>query len=246
MTINITKDDFLKYVQLLLLIVVTGLLLWSRPWAADSSELTRTIQVSGEATIEAVPDEFVFYPYFEQEGKDRDQLKVALTQQANTAVEELKELGVAEEKIKLDASSYDRWYWRENEEGILTVSLNITVDNKDLAQEVQDYLLTLDIKGQLTPQAVFSQSKQKELDAQAVEQASNDARAKAEAQAKLFGADLGKVIKVEQGFDSVFPVAFDGVATLEVGAEDAARSSLPVLPGENEYRQTVTVTYELK
>lgn len=246
MTINIRKEDFFKHLQFVLILVILGLLIWSKPWdSSGTSSLTRTIKVSGESTIEAEPDEFVFYPYFEMEGTDQEAMKESLTTLANQAVDELKQLGVDENKIKLDASSYDRWYWVDGEKGILTVSLTVTVDNKDKAQEVQDYLLTLDVKGQLTPQAVFSKSKQKELDAQAVEEASTDARAKAEAQAKLFGAKLGDVVSVEQGSDTVFPVAFDGRAAI---AEDIAleNSSLPVLPGENDYTQTVNVTYELK
>ncbi len=247
MTINITSEKIMKIGHTVLLVVILGLLLWSQPWSrATTNGTTRTITVSGEATLEATPDEYVFYPYFEEKGNDQEALKESLNTKANAAVEKIKDIGVPEDKIKLDASSYDRWYWRENEEGVLAVNLTITVTDKDTAQEVQDYLLTLDTKGQLTPQASFSKDRQKELDAEAVEKASSDARSKAEAQAALFGAKLGKVVKVDQGSDSVFPTYMRGVAesTDDVALEQSA--SLPVLPGQNEYSQTVNVTYELK
>jgi len=247
MTINISFSKVLKNINLLLLIAILGLLVWSTPWGnSGSSTVARTIKVSGEATIEAVPDEFVFYPYFEMKGTDQETMKQALSKQSNQAVAKLKELGIEERKIKLDASSYDRWYWEEDEEGVLTVSLTITVGDKDKAQEVQDYLDTLDVKGQLTPQASFSRAKQKDLDAQAIEEASNDARSKAETQAKLFGSKLGKVVKVEQGSDSVFPTVFRGGADFAIAEEAAPQSSFAVLPGENEYTQTVSVIYEIK
>lgn len=247
MTIDVSANKFLKWLQLLLLLAILGLLLWSKPWDASSTnETARTIRVSGEATLEATPDEFVFYPYFEEKGSDQDALKATLTKQANDAVEAIKALGVAEDKIALDASSYDRWYWEKDEQGVLTASLTVTVDNKDKAQEVQDYLLNTSAKGQLTPQGVFSKAKQKELDAQAIKEASADARSKAEAQATLFDAKLGKVVTVEQGYDSVFPVAYNGRGIAEDVALEASSSFLPVLPGQDEYTQTVSVTYELK
>lgn len=246
MTINISADKIMRQLQFVVLLAILGLLLWSKPWdtTASTASEQRTITVNGEAVIEAVPDEFVFYPYLEKTGTDRDALRSELTQQANVVVDQIKALGVDENSIRLDASAYDRWYWEENEEGTMTVSLTVTLDSKETAQQVQDYLLTLDnLRGQLTPQASFSESKQKELETQAVEAASKDARARAEAQAVLFDAKLGDVVTVEQGNDFGYPVfALDSA----VGEEISAKTSLPVLPGEDEYRQTVIVTYELK
>ncbi len=249
MTINITQAKLYKCVQLLLLVAIFGLLLWSQPWdSSSSSAATRTITVSGEATISAEPDEFRFSPYFEEVGTDQDALKESLTAQANTAIDKLKELGVAEKDIRLDVSSYDNWYWDVGDEGRLSASITVTVQQGELVQEVQDYLLTTNAKGQLTPQASFSKNARKTLDAQAIEEASNDARTKAEAQAKLFDAELGDVIKVNQRQDSIFGFPEPAI-TLEASDRDASSSlpsSLPVLPGEQDYSQTVTVVYELQ
>lgn len=244
MTIQLTPNKLYKLAQLTLLVAILGLLLWSQPWQGNSTKETRKITVSGQATIEAEPNEFTFSPYFQGEGTDEQALKDELNEKANTAVTKLKELGVEEKNIKLDASSYDYWYLQEGEEGSLQITLQITVDNKAKAQEVQDYLQTLDLKGQLSPRAVFSKDKQKELDAQAVKEATEEARSKADAQAKLLDAKVGKIIEVSQGYDSVFPVAYDTATSLE--AREGGSSSIPVLPGQNEYTQTVTVIYELQ
>lgn len=238
------SNQLLPWLQLLLIAVAVVLLLWSTPWNNATTDQARVITVSGEATIKAEPDEFVFYPYFEQTGTDQEALKKTLTKQANDAVAALKKLGVEESDMTLDASSYDRWYWEDNEEGMLSVQLTVVVNDKDMAQKVQDYLLSTSAKGQLTPQGVFSKERQRQLDAQAIDEASADARQKAEAQAKLFEASLGKVVRVQQGYDDVFPVEYDtAMPEIAVSSEEA---SLPILPGKNEYRQTVTVTYELK
>jgi uncharacterized protein YggE len=234
----------LAVLQFAVIVLVAGLLTWSLFIRdTNTSGEVKKITVNGETTIEASPDEFTFYPYFEKTGTDRDLLRDELVAEANEVIKDLKNLGVAETDMKLDASSYDRWYWEENEEGVITVSLTITSSDEDLVQKVQDYLLDTNAKGQLTPQAVFSEELQKELDKKAVEEAAADARSKAEAQAILFDASLGEVLEIQQGSDSIF-VDY-GVAELSVQSSPRD-ATLPVLPGQNDYTQTVTVTYELK
>jgi uncharacterized protein YggE len=243
MTVNLTSNALYKIVQIALLVIILILLVLSKPWDTSASTEIRKITVTGQATVKEKPDEYRFNPYYEATGTNQAELKEQLTTQANQAVDALKELGVPEQDIKLDANSYDRWYVaQEGEEGTLSVYLQITTRNEELAQEIQDYLLSTPAKGQLSPRATFSEAKQKELDVQVTDQAIEDAKTKANQQAKKFGTKVGDVIEVSQSQDSVFPVAYD---TLELGAPEA-RSSLPVLPGQNEYRQTVTVTYELQ
>ena len=251
MTINIKFDDVYKAFVLGLLVVISGLLLWGQPWNSSSSNAeVRKIQVTGEATLAAEPNEYQFNPYFQDSGADRDKLRDDLVNQASEIVEDLKGLGVEEKDIKVDASSYDNWYWQEDEEGTMTVSVQIKiVDDKDLVQEVQNYLINTDAKGQLTPYSTFSEDKRKELDNQAYEQAAEDARTKAEARAKLFDAKLGDVLKIDQAYDSIFQpygIGLNAVAEDSVASNRGSDVSLPVLQGENEYTQSVTVEYEIK
>jgi uncharacterized protein YggE len=245
MKIKVTSINMIKVLEISLLVSIFALLLWSKPWGGNSATETRTITVTGEAVIKAEPDEFVFNPYFELKGTDQEALKVQLAVQTDTVVSALKDLGVDEKDLKLDASSYDRWYWRDNEEGVLNAYLQINVVGSELVQKVQDYLLTTDAKGQLTPQATFSEAKKKELDSQAVEKAIEDAKSKAELQAKLLSAKLGNALEVNQQQESLFPVAYGG-AEMDVSVSIESSPSLPVLSGETDYRQTVTVTYELR
>lgn len=249
MTVNITTDKILKWLQFVLLVAVLGLLLWSQPWKeSGSSAAARKITVTGEATLDAEPDEYLFSPYFEAKGTEQEEIKDALNTKANEAVKKLKELGIADNKIKVDSSSYDYWFFEPGQEGTLTVSLQVTVNDKAKAQEVQDYFTTLDLKGQLTPQATFSKAKQKELEAQATEEAGKDAKAKAEKQAGLVNAKIGKVIEVSQGSSGGYPMPLMATAEGDAAQRDAklSVSSLPVMPGENKFSWSVNVTYELK
>lgn len=244
MTFSVNMKRLFQGTQFLVVLATFGLVLWSQPWNSGSrTSEERTISVSGESTIEATPDEFTFLPYFSKEGTDKDSLRDELVADANEIITALKEQGVSDEQIKLDASSYDAWYWQEDEKGVLTVSLTITTRDDDQAQSIQDFLLTTDAEGQLTPLATFSKDKMTELDALAVAQATEDAKQKAEKQAELFGARLGDIREIKQGTDSVFeeyPIA----AELDV-QRGSIGTSLPILPGQNEYQQTVVVVYEL-
>ena len=246
MTLNINAKTLLEAGKVLLLVSIFGLLVSSRPWQQSASTEKRKITVAGSSTIEALPDEYQFSPHFEQSGSDRQALEDSLTKTANEAIEGLKNLGVAEDDMKLDVSSYDNWYWRKGETGTIYAYITVKVGDKELAQKVQDYLLNSDAKGSLTAFATFSENKKKELDDQAVSEAIDDARASAELQAKKLDAKVGKVLTISQSSDSVFPVAYDSLYTGADMSVDSVESSLPVLTGQNEYTQSVTLTYELK
>ena len=244
MVIKVTSKQLFEAAQTVLIVAIFGLLLWMQPWAQSSSDATRKVSVTGSATVEAEPDEYTFSPYFEETGTDKEALKKSLTDKANAAVAKIKELGVADKDIKVDASSYEYWYNSEEKGTPMMVYLTISVDDKDMAQKIQDYLLTTTATGQLTPAASFSEEKSKELKKQTIDKATEDARQQAEAQAKLRGAKLGKVIEVSQSDSGAYPILYDAKA-----AESSTMSSgasLTVMPGENEYSNQVTVTYELK
>lgn len=243
MTLTLTKATFWKALLAISIAAILGLLLWSQPWSQGNSE-TRKMTVSGEAVIAAEPDQFTFQPYFQERGDSQEEVRKALSAKANEAVEELKKLGVEEKNIKLDANSYDQWYWSEGEEGIMSAHLNIEVTDKDLAQKIQDYFLNTSAEGQLTPQSTFSEEKKKQLDAEATDKAIEDARQKAEAQASKLGVEVGDVLEYNQAQDTLFPTLY-GAEDLEASTDSRA-VSLPVLEGQNEYRQTVTVTFRIR
>lgn len=245
MTINLTKDLLFKVAHGAVLVAILGLLLWSQPWQNSASDNTRKITVSGSASVEAEPDGYTFNPYFEAKGSDKDALKTEVTKKANAAIDKLKEIGVEDKDITLDVSSYDRWYWREGQDGNLSAYLTIRTSDKDKAQEIQNYLLSTDAKGQLTSTGNFSEDKLKQLQADAKNKAIEDAKSKAETQAKSFDAKLGKVITVADDANyAVEPMMARGAA--EMSLDDSASTDLPVLNGQDQVYQTVTVTYELK
>ncbi len=244
---NKSKMSFsldMRVIILVLLAVIVGMLLVWKPWQTSNAG-ERTVKVTGEATIKAEPDEFVFYPSYEFKNADKAAALKDIGVKGDEIIAKLKSLGVEDSKIKTNSSGYDYpiYFREENSDPVYTLSLTVTVASRELAQKVQDYLLTTSPLGQVSPQSTFSEAKHKQLDSDARDKATKEARAKAEQSAKNLGFKVGSVKSVEDGggFDEVYPLA--------VGADmakETAGSRLAVQPGENELHYTVTVTYFVK
>ena len=166
----------LKWVVLLLLVLIVGMLAAWKPWVAKASD--RTIEVTGQAKIKAEPDEFVFSPAYDFKGSDKAIALKELTAKSNDIVAGLKALGLNDDQIKTDSTGYDFPYYLSEKDTNLTYSLRltVTVDDKDVAQKVQDYLLTTGPTGSVSPQANFSDQKRKELENQARDEATSSSQ----------------------------------------------------------------------
>lgn len=205
----------------------------------------RSITVEGTATIDAEPDSFVFNPQFEVDTSDPARVKTLLADKGNAVVAKLKELGVKDQDIKLDASQYDAYPMLTRPESgktMASVNLTVTVRTKALAQKVQDYLDTTDAKGQLTPQPTFSEQQRQQLTKAAEAKAIADARLKADALARNLEAKRGKVITVTNLSDQRM-IGYGEIQTTDVAS---SRASLPVQPGTNQFTYRVSVKYALR
>lgn len=232
----------LRLVVVLLLIVIGAMVAIWKPWdSIDPNQ--RTISVAGEATISAEPDEYVFNPAYEFTSANQDTALADLTKKSQEVVAGLKNLGVEDSQIK-NAGSENYLFDRKPGSNLATYTLRLTVTlgDKALAQKVQDYLLTTSPSGQITPNVTFSDAKKKELQGQARDEATKDARAKAEQSAQNLGFSLGKVKEVSDGSGfGVFPVG----RAEDTAAQEPA-SQLELQPGENDLTYTVNVTYYVR
>lgn len=235
--------DLRILVVVLLLIIAAMVIIW-KPWdSIDPND--RTISVTGEATISAEPDEYAFMPTYEFTSANQDTALAELADKSDQIVDEVKKLGVKDNQIKTNAGNYDFPTTRKPGTNVstYTLRLTITVADKSLAQKVQDYLLTTSPSGEVTPQATFSDTKQKELENKARDEATKDARAKAEQSAENLGFSLGKVKEVSDGSGfGIFPV---GRAEDTTTAQEPA-NQLNLQPGENDLSYSVTVVYYVK
>lgn len=239
--------DF-RWISLVLLAAIVGMLLMWKPWQDDKAT-DRTLDVTGKATVSARPDEFVFYPTYDFKNSDKDAALKQLTAKSNEVVDGLKKLGVADKDIKVnsDSWSYPVYDLRGGSQtSTYTLRLTITTGSEALTQKVQDYLVGTTPSGSISPQATFSEKKLKEVEAEGRDEATKDARAKAEQSANNLGFKLARVKTVQDGsgFNDIY---LYGAEQKALDSGTSSRSpSLPVQPGENELTYTVTVTYYIK
>jgi hypothetical protein len=157
---------------------------------------------------------------------------------------------VNDNQIKTNADGYARGiYFPSSDSGqsTYTLSINITVNSKDLAQKVQDYLITTSPSGAITPFSSFSKTKQNQLQLQARDAAEIDARDKAVKSAKNLGFKLGavKTISDTNGFGVIEPLLEKGANSTDI-AQPSAGSGISVRPGQNDINYQISVTYFIK
>ncbi|HEX5798311.1 MAG TPA: SIMPL domain-containing protein, partial [Candidatus Saccharimonadales bacterium] len=245
--INIKLDT--RIVIIVLLVVIIAMLVVWKPWSPPPSSNDRTIAVTGETTVKAEPDEFTFQPNYEFKNADKDAALKQVTEKSEEVIAKLKELGVPDDKIKSDSSgyNYNYYYLSESDQNVYSLRLTVIADNRELAQKVQDYLVTTSPTGTISPRANFSEAKKKELESQARDEATKDARSKAEQSGENLGFKVGAVKTVEDGqnFDQIGYFR-DGGATLFSSAQAEDSNKLAVQPGQNDLTYSVKVVYYVK
>ncbi len=241
-------------VSAILMVVIVAMLGFWQPWQGID---TQTISVMGEASIKATPNEFVFYPSYQESATTSTAAISAVSKVGNEVVAKLKELGVAEKAIKTSAGSNPD-YSRDavempGESGIAdpsgyvaTFSLIITLKDKDQAQKVLDYLVTTSPLYGVSPQSTFSSETRKDLETQARAKAIADAKTKAAQTADELDVKLGRVVSVS---DPLWggPIPIMGLENKGVSSDQAAPVTAPILlTGEETVTYTVTVVFRIR
>lgn len=242
--------DFRVITMVLLVVIAVMLIIW-KPWSGPNAN-DRTIEVRGESSISATPDEFVFYPSYEFKNADKTAALAEMSKKSDEIVAKLKGLGVAEADIKTSSTGYDDKGIRPVEPTTLTtettttntytLSLTVTVTDESLVQKVQDYLVSTSPTGTVSPLANFSDEKRKALERAARSAAISEAKSKADQTAQKLGFEVGEVKTVSDGtgFSTLPAEARSSDSTTSQG------SSLGVHPGENELPYAVTVVYFIR
>ena len=233
-----------RIIIILLLAVIASMLMVWKPWQKAIPTNARTIEITGETTLKDTPDEFVFNPSYTFENTDKTAALADLTQKSKDIVAELKKQGVSDKQIKTSSNGYNYSYYydEDSKKSTYTLNLTITVGTYELAQKVQDYLVNTTPQGAVSPQARFSESKRKKLEANARNDATKDARAKVDQTAKNLGFKVGKVKSVKDGGGfGYYP--YSGCDGGVCAGADLATSSLEVQPGQNDLEYSINVVY---
>lgn len=239
-TMNI-KIDLRLIIFGLLGIILVMLAMW-QPWSGNQA--SRKITVSGNAKIKAEPDFYNFNPQYQRLASDNENALNELKDHVNNVTASLEKLGIDKRKITLQINKYDHYGVSPEEKNkVVIATLSIKIDDKELAQKVQDYLLTTEPEGTITPIPGFTEEKRKKLENEARGKAIADAQSQAEKTARQLGARLGKVIEVKDAPDA-------GFALIERGfADDKAtgvETGLAILAGEQEITFGVEAVFAIR
>ncbi len=227
-----------KTLSVVLVIALIALTVYTKPWESESGSSPRTISIKGESTIKHAPDSFVFNPTFEADSQG------AINEKTNQVVKDVKALGLGDAGIQTQVSSYED-YGNNGPTGTYnyTVYLTLSVEDKELAQKIQDYLATSGATGSISPTVSFTKDTQKKLRDEATVKAVEDAKQRGESTAKNLGVKVVKVIKVNEPDNTydIYPIAsYDATLSSEAG------KSLPINAGESEFSYSVTVDFEIR
>jgi uncharacterized protein YggE len=239
------KLDFRFVSGFLLLVIVAMLLIW-QPWTGLSS---RTVVVSGQATVKAIPDEFTFYPTYQATAATETAAISAVSKKGNQVVDKLVSLGVDEKKISTSVNA-DRYYpvkdGSDDTEPTATYSITAVVGSKELAQKILDYLVTTNPIYGVSPQSNFANQTRKDLEDSARKLALADAKERAEQTADELGIKLGNVVEIsEPNWGGIIPLGVEGRATTDSSAPEL-QTSPKLLTGEQEVTYQISVTYRIR
>jgi uncharacterized protein YggE len=221
--------------RLLLCIFLTAALL------APAHAVDRVVSVSGEATVNAAPDSAVMRIGVSTQGATARDASNANALKITAVLSALKDAGIAEKDIQTAWLSVQPQYETGRPGAPRVVgfqaSNQLNVKLRDI-KEVPNVLDRAIAAGATDVSGIeFVVSEQSKLLDQARERAVADARRKADLYVKAAGGRIGQVISIVEDSASQprTPIALR-----------AAAAAVPVAPGEQTLRVTVSVVYALE
>ena len=210
------------------------------------------ITTSGQATLKATPDIVSIYFNIETNGSDASEAKDKNAVIVDNVITDLLKKGIKRENISTESFNiYPDYYWTEKGQqsngyrAVHVLKVQLDSSKMDDAGEVID--IGVD-DGALISYINFELSlkKQNELKAQALKQATEDARIKAESIASGLGKRLGGVMAVSDSSFDYYPWAIYRNDAMMVGASGAKEAiSTNINPGQQDISARVTVTYKI-
>ncbi|MFZ5366287.1 MAG: SIMPL domain-containing protein [Patescibacteria group bacterium] len=240
---------FVVFVGFLILLALYFKFIGPIPVSLTSTITTKTdvFTSTGEGKAVATPDIAKITL-----GITVNQPQVKLAQdQANKTInkiqEDIKKLGISEKDIKTTRYDLNPTYdWREGKQRItgyeITINLEVKVRDFDKINSVIDTATAdgANLVGSL--QFSLDDPKLKEVQNKAREEAVKVAKEKAQSLARASGIRLGKILNAQENIISPWeprPIALEKT----VGAEETPTQ---IIPGEQEIRISVTLTYETR
>lgn len=230
----------------------------SYQYIGQDVEPQRTVQVSGEGEVFAIPDTATFRATVVEEAESADAAQDAASERMSEAIDVIKEAGVAEKDIKTVSYRSNPRYEYESSRSIprpprgdrtlvgyeVRHTIEVKVEERDKAGEIIGSLSDIGVQQVSNVQMTIDDTD--ELKADAREKAIADAKTKAARLAEDLGVDLERVVSFnESGGDIPRPYMMEAAARGgKGGGDDSAPTPLPA--GESKITSNVTITYEIR
>lgn len=235
-------------------------------WRSYSSMSTSTISLSGYGEVSAVPDIANIYFSINKEAKTVKEAQDMVAEVEKSAIDMLKENGVAEKDFKATNASFYPKYEYQSEAGVrlscnqwgcppssgkqvivgyvASESITVKVRNTESVGAIMQGLGTIGVTDLSGPN--FSIDDEEGLKMEARREAIKDAREKAKVLAKDLGVRLGKIANFEDG-GGYYPTMYkSAVGNMELDSMEQASAPAVLPTGENTISSTVNIMYEIK
>lgn len=235
----------LRWVVGLLLVVIAVMFVVWKPWLGSSG---RTITSTGEATVKAEPDEFIFSPTYQKEADTSSAAISEVSTVGNEVVAKLKELGIEEKSITTQVSTnqgFEPMTGRQTDKYTAQYSITAKVNDKEVAQKAFDYIVTSSPLYGVSPQSTFTTETRKKLENTARLKAVADAKDKVAQTANELEVRVGRVVSVsEPQWGGPIPFAVSDKAVMEGGSTSSTATPV-LLTGEQEVTYSVSVVFRI-
>jgi len=212
---------------------------------------TNIVTGNGQAQIKAMPDIVAVYFNVETEGKTASEAKDENSEIVDDMIVALLKQGFERKDIVTqNFNVYPNYNWKNGEQEIdgykasHSIKLEMSTEDADKIGEVIDAGVDAGA-GISYINFELSQEKQNEYKAQALKEATEDARIKAESIALGLGKNIGRLVSVSSSSFDYYPWRlYESVGAANV--EEAKTATTNIQPGEQEVNAAVTVVYKLK
>jgi uncharacterized protein YggE len=206
----------------------------------DPADPIRSITVNGSASVTAVPDLATFSFGVDARGETASGALAAASAAVRKVTDAVKRAGVDGKDVQtqsISLSTLTSSDGRHIEGYAANASISVRARDLDRAGGLVDAAVAAGANSVYGPS--LDRSDADELANQALADAVDDARRKAEALAEAAGGSLGRVISVSEAGASAPPMPY-------AARESALAADVPIEPGTQEIQASVTVVFELR
>jgi uncharacterized protein len=221
-------------------ILFSAFMIAAAAYALPAQAAEKLVTVTGQGTMSVAPDTAMIRIGVTSQGKTAKDASDSNAKQMTAVMTAIKNSGIAERDIRTSRLSLQPQY--ENKSGTtrllgfrVTNQLTVTIRNIATLPAILDRAIAAGANEMSGIEFVVSE--QSKLLDQARDAAIADAHRKATLYAKAAGAKLGRVVAIIEQGASAPPRP---LAAMRAGA-----AAVPVAPGEQQLRATVSVSYEL-